>query len=132
MMSQENVHAVRSTFEAFQRRDLGVFLSCFDPDVEDRSLVLEVEGAYHGHDGIRRWWDGVLAVFPDWNPTIVDSRDLGERVVSRVRAEGRGTGSGISRDRDIWHVAELHDGRLRWSAFFRTEAEALEAAGPRE
>lgn len=131
-MLQDNVDAVRSTFEAFQRRDLDAFLTCFDPDVEYRSLVLEVEGAYHGHDGIRRWWEGVLAVFPDWNPTIVDSRDLGERVVSRVRAEGRGTGSGISRDRDIWHVAEVQDGRLRWSAFFRTEAEALEAAGPGE
>jgi hypothetical protein len=58
----------------------------------------------------------------------VDARDLGERVVSRIRAEGRGTGVGIALERDFWHVAEVHDGRLRTSAFFRTEQEALEAA----
>lgn len=131
-MSQENVDAVRSTFEAFQRRDLNAFLGCFDPEVEYRSLVLEVEGVYRGHEGIRRWWEGVLTVFPDWSPRIEDSRELGGRVLSRVRAEGAGTGSGISHDRDIWHLAEVRDGRLRWSAFFRTEDEAVEAAGLRE
>jgi ketosteroid isomerase-like protein len=131
-MSHENVDVVRSTFEAFQRRDLDAFLGCFDSDVEYRSLVLEVEGTYRGHEGMRRWWDSLLAVFPDWNPQVVASRDLGRCVVSRVRAEGRGTGSGISHDRDIWHGAEIREGRLWWSAFFRTEDEALEAVGLRE
>lgn len=131
-MSQENVDAVRSTFEAFQKRDLDAFLECFDPDVEYRSLVLEVEGTYRGREGMRRWWGGLLDVFPDWNPQIVDSREVGRCVVSRVRAEGRGTGSGISRDKDIWHVAQVRDGRLWWSVFLRTEGEALEAARLRE
>jgi hypothetical protein len=90
--------------------------------------VLEVEGAYHGHDGIRSWWQSVLSVFPDWNPRIEEAREVGSRVVARVRAEGHGTGSGIALERDIWHVAEVRDGRLKWSAFFRTEEEALEAA----
>ena len=80
---------------------------------------------------MRRWWESILTVFPDWSPEVVDSRDLGQQVVSRVRAEGRGTGSGISVDRDIWHLGEVRDGRLRWSAFFRTEDEALEAAALR-
>ena len=48
-------------------------------------------------------------------------------VLSCVRVEGHGTGSGIVLERDIWHVAEIREGRLKWSAFFRTEAEALEA-----
>jgi ketosteroid isomerase-like protein len=127
-MSQENVEVVRGTFDAFNARDLDAFLGYMDPEVEYRSLVLEVEGAYHGHDGIRSWWEGVLAVFPEWSPQIVEARDLGNRVVSRVRAEGRGTGSGIALERDIWHLAEVRDGRLRTSTFFRTEQEALEAA----
>jgi hypothetical protein len=113
-------------------RDLDAFLSCFDPEVEFRPLVLEVEGIYHGHEGMRSWWASVLAVFPDWNPQLLDTRDLGRRVLSRARAEGHGTGSGIPLDRDIWQVAEIRDGRIKWSAFFRTEHEALEAAGLRE
>ena len=126
-MSEQNIDVVRATFDAFQKRDLHAFLTCMDPEVEYRSLILEVEGTYHGHDGIRSWWESVLAVFPDWSPQIEEARELGNRVVSRVRAEGRGTGSGIALERDIWHVAEVRDGRLRWSAFFRTEQEALES-----
>jgi ketosteroid isomerase-like protein len=131
-MSQENVEIVRATFEAFRRRDLDTFLSCFDSDVEYRSLVLEVEGVYHGHEGMRSWWDSVLTVFPDWNPQVEDTRDLGQRVLSRVRAEGHGTGSGIALEREIWHVAEIREGRMKSSAFFRTEAEALQAVGLQE
>jgi hypothetical protein len=49
-------------------------------------------------------------------------------VVARVQAEGRGTGSGIALERDIWQVADVRGGRITSSAFFRTEQEALEAA----
>jgi ketosteroid isomerase-like protein len=128
-MSQEDVQVVRGTFEAFQRRDLDAFLTAMDPEVEFRSLVLEVEGVYHGHEGIRAWWESVLAVFPDWCPQVEDARELGDRVLVRVRAEGSGTGSGIVQERDIWQVADVRDGRVRSSAFFRTELEALEAVG---
>jgi ketosteroid isomerase-like protein len=126
-MSQDAVEVVRGTFDAFRDRDLDAFLSHLDPDVEFRSLVLEIEGAYHGHDGARRWWEDLLAVFPDWTPSVEDARDLGDRLLVRVRAEGRGTGSGIAEERDIWQLAEVRDGRLRSWTFFRTEEEALEA-----
>ena len=131
-MSQENVEVVRGTFDAFRDRDLDAFLSYMDPDVEFRSLVLEIEGVYHGHDGARRWWESLLAVFPDWRPSVEDARDLGDRVLAQVRAEGRGTGSGIALERDIWLVAQARDGRLKSWAFFRTEEEALQAVGLRE
>jgi ketosteroid isomerase-like protein len=131
-MSPENVEVVRDTFDAFRRRDLGAFLSRIDPEVEFRSLVLEVEGVYHGHEGVRSWWESVLAVFPDWSPEVVDAREVGGRVVARVRAEGSGTGSGIVLERDFWEVADVRDGRVRSWAFFRTEQEALDALGPSE
>ena len=130
-MSQENVEIVRGTYDAFEARDLPAFLSYMDPEVEYRSLVLEVEGVYHGHEGVRSWWESVLAVFPDWRPKVEEARDLGDRVLVRVRAEGRGTGSGVAQERYIWQVADVRDGRLRSSAFFRTEQEAREAAGLR-
>jgi ketosteroid isomerase-like protein len=127
-MSQADIDAVRDSHEAFRRRDLGAFLDHMDPDVEFTSLVLEVEGVYRGHEGIRSWWDNVLAVFPDWQPEVVDAREVCDRVVLQVRAEGSGTGSGIAVDRDIWQVAEVRDGRLVSWKFFRTEREAVEAA----
>lgn len=63
----------------------------------------------------------VLAVFPDTSPPVEEARDLGDRVLVRVRAEG----SGITLERDIWQVADVRDGRVNSS-------EALEAKGLRE
>src|SRR4051812_14831871 len=127
-MAPSDIDVVRGSHEAFRRRDLDAFVACMDPEVEFTSLVLEVEGTYRGHEGIRSWWDDILAVFPDWQPQVEDARELGGHVVLRVRAEGAGTGSGIDVDRTIWQVAEVRDGRLRAWRFFRTEHEALVAA----
>jgi ketosteroid isomerase-like protein len=127
-VAQADIDLVRDSHEAFRRRDLDAFLAYMDPDVEFTSLVLEVEGTYSGHEGVRSWWDNILAVFPDWQPQVVEGREVGERVVLRVRAEGVGTGSGIDVDRDIWQVVEVRDGRLRSWKFFRTEQEAFLAA----
>jgi ketosteroid isomerase-like protein len=130
-MAQADIDVVRESHEAFRRRDLDAFMTYMDPEVEFRSLVLEIEGLYRGHEGVRSWWENVLAVFPDWSPRIEDAREVGDRVVARVRAEGSGTGSGISLERDIWQVAQVQGGRLRSWAFFRTEQEALESVALR-
>ena len=127
-MAQSDIEVVRGSHEAFRRRDFDAFVDYMDHDIEFSSLVLEVEGTYRGHDGIRSWWNDILAVFPDWQPQVEDAREVGGRVVLRVRAEGSGTGSGIDVDRDIWQVAEVRDGRLTAWRFFRSEDEALAAA----
>jgi ketosteroid isomerase-like protein len=128
-MPEDNVGTVRSSYDAFLRRDLEEFLSYHDPDVEFRSLVLEVEGVYRGHDGLRSWWENVVDVFPDWQPQIEEARESGDRVLLRVRVEGAGTGTGIDLERHAWNVVEVHDGRVSSSAFYRTEEEALSAMG---
>ena len=128
-MPEDNVGTVRSSYEAFLRRDLDGFLSYHDPDIEFRSLVLEVEGVYRGHDGLRSWWGTILDVFPDWTPQIEDARESGDRVLFRVRVEGPGTGTGMDLERHSWNVVEVHDGHITSSAFYRTEEEALEAMG---
>ena len=130
-MPGDNAGTVRSSYDAFHRRDLDEFLSYHESDVEFKSLVLEVEGVYRGHDGLRAWWENVVDVFPNWMPQIEDAREAGDRVLLRVRLEGHGTGTGIDLDRHAWNVVEVHDGRITSSAFFRTEEEALHAmAGP--
>ena len=65
---------------------------------------------------------------PDWQPQVAEAREVGSRILLRVRAEGAGTGSGIGLDRDIWQVVQVRDGLLRSWMFARTEQEALTAA----
>jgi ketosteroid isomerase-like protein len=130
-VSQADIDVVTESHEAFRRRDLDAWLEHLDPDVEFTSLVLEVEGVYRGHEGARAWWDSVLAVFPDWSPSVVDAREIGDRVLVQVRGEGRGTGSGIQLEKDFWQVAHVENGRLKSWRFYRTEQEALDAAALR-
>src|SRR3954451_14504203 len=127
-MSQADIDVVCDSHDAFRNRDLDGWLAYLHPDVEFTSLVLEIEGVHRGHEGARQWWENVVAVFPDWSPRVVDAREIGDRVLVQVRAEGTGTGSGIELERDFWQVAEADGGLLRSWSFFRTEQEALEAA----
>jgi hypothetical protein len=34
-------------------------------DVEAVPHVAAIEGGYHGHDGIRRWWEHLVEFLPD-------------------------------------------------------------------
>jgi hypothetical protein len=44
-------------------------LALMDADVEAVPRVAVIEGAYHGHDGIRRWWEHLVAFCPTSSST---------------------------------------------------------------
>jgi ketosteroid isomerase-like protein len=131
-MSEQNVELVQRAFQWLQANDIDSFLTIVDPDVELHSLVLELEGTFRGRDGVREWWSNVHGVFPDWHPELVDVRDQGEWVIARGRFGGTGATSRVAVAGDIWLVLRWRDGKMVWYGAFRTETEALEAAGLRE
>jgi ketosteroid isomerase-like protein len=128
-MSQENVELVHRAYEALQADDIDAFLTFVHPDVEWHSLILEIEGVFHGHDGVREWWRGLRSVFPDWQPSVVEARDYGRHVVIHARGVGSGAASGIGVNDDFWQVAEIREQQMIWYRAVRTEREALEVAG---
>jgi hypothetical protein len=133
-MSQENVEMVYRAIDAFNRRDLSGFVAIMDTDIEFTPYEVMVQGGnrYRGHDGVRRWWDESFAVLPDLRAEIYEVRDLGDVAFVRGRLRGRGAGSGIPIEREMWLAIEWRDGREVWWASFESEAQALEAAGLRE
>jgi ketosteroid isomerase-like protein len=132
-MSQENVDLHNRAIQAFNRRDLDAWLVLADRNVEFTPLNLELEGgSYRDHDGVRRFWEDYLTVFPDFSVEVDEVRDLGEVTVARVRLRGHGTGSDVPFEQPIWQVVKWRRQRcVSWHSF-RSEAEALEAAGLRE
>ena len=132
-MSQENVEAAYVAFDAFNRRDLGAFLELVDPDVEFRSLLAGMESSYHGHEGIRRYWEDVLTVSTDFTLEVVEVRDLGDGTLTKLVARGHGAGSDVPYEQTLWSLAQTR-GRDKavLIANYATEAEALEAVGLRE
>jgi ketosteroid isomerase-like protein len=131
-MSQENVELTYRAHDAMNRRDLDGFLALMDDDVEAHSLLAAVEGGYHGHNGIRRWWANTLDVFPDFRTQVDEISDLGDVIIVRFRISGHGIGSDASFEQSSCQVLEWRRKKLvRWRTF-RSEAEALEAAGIKE
>src|SRR5215216_6869002 len=94
-MSKENVALYHQVFDAFNRRDLGAYLELMDADVEAVPLRVAIVGDYHGHAGIRRWWENLLDVFPDFAVEVVEVRDLGDLTLAALRFGGRGAGSNV-------------------------------------
>jgi ketosteroid isomerase-like protein len=128
-MSQENVDRGYQVLDAFNRRDLDAYLALVDADVEVGSRLVAMEGGYHGHDGVRRWWKTLLDAFPDFTVEIVEVRDLGDVTLAAVRNRGRGAGGDTPVEEVHWQAAWWRDKKIvRWTSH-GTEAEALEAVG---
>ena len=131
-MSQQNVELAHQAYYALNRRDLGAFLALMDVDVEAVPTVVAMEGEVRGHDGVRRWHASVIDIFPDFTVEVVTVRDLGDLTLAPVRFRGHGASSDTPFEKRLWNAAEWRQGKCVWWGNYRTEAEALEAAGLRE
>ena len=65
-MSRENVELAHQAYRAFNRRDLAALLALVDAEAVALPRLASVEGVYHGHEGIRRWWKQLFGAWPDY------------------------------------------------------------------
>ena len=128
-MSQENVDLASRSIDAINRRDLAAYLALADDGVEAISRLAPIEGGYHGHDGIRRWWETLFDTWPDFTVRIVELQAVEDLTLGKVHLRGRGAASDIPSEWTVWSVARWQRGKCVWWGNFRTRAEALEAAG---
>jgi ketosteroid isomerase-like protein len=129
-VSEDNLELVYRVSDAFNRRDLDAFLSLADPDMEYHSRIAELEGGepYQGHDGIRRWWNSLIAIAPDFNTEIEEARAIGDMTLCRVQQRGRVGEGAIPVEQKHWILAQWRSGRIVWASVFPSGDEALEAA----
>ncbi len=115
-MSQENVDQQYRAADAFTRHDLEAFLEVCDPDIVLVSRHLELEGSGHlrGHAAVRRWWESLLSVYPDFTSEVEEVRDLGGVTVARHYFRGQGIESGAQLEQHHWQVTTVarRQGRL--------------------
>jgi len=102
-MSQQNVALTRQVIDAFNRRDLGAYLSLMDPGVELTPYEVWVQGGdpYLGHAGVRSWWEDTFAVLPDLEAEVYEVRDLGDRTFVHGCISGQGAASGAPIERTM-------------------------------
>jgi ketosteroid isomerase-like protein len=137
-MSQENVELVLKALDAFNRGDIDALVALTDPDIEFSDFLMEMEGggSFRGHEGVRSWWESYTTVFPNLSGELKEVRDLGDVTLVNGLVRGRvrdhGKESEAPFEAVFWIVATWrHQLAIQWHSF-RSEAEALQAAGRSE
>jgi ketosteroid isomerase-like protein len=136
-MSRENVSIVRRLYDAVAGRDSAAVLAIYHPDLEwdhtHNEAVIGLMGGqavYHGHDGLRQWSREWYEAWEHVEADLEELIDAGDNVVVVLTYRGRGRVSGIDVEfKAMAGVFTLADGRVLRAVWFRTRAEALEAAG---
>ena len=131
MAPESTSDLTRRAYDAFNRRDWDAFRELMDPEVEVESRLVAVEGGYHGHEGLRRWWDDFLGMVPDYTLEIEELRDLGDMALGHLRGVGHGASSAAPLLDEIWQPVQWRDGRCVWWRISATESEALKAIDAR-
>jgi ketosteroid isomerase-like protein len=135
-MSKENVEMVRRCYRVFERRDWSAIPDLFDPEVEiDLSRNVFNPHVYRGHAGVERWVNERVAslvddVWSDFRIAPAELIDAGNQVVARTRLHGKGKGSGVEVNMQLFSVWTLRDSKVvRMAGGYRDRSEALEAVG---
>lgn len=130
-MDDPRVDVVRRAFQAFAARDVEEMLPVLDPDVEFLPVTAVILGqgeAYHGHEGMRRYFADVAEVWDELVVTPREFRVVGDHVVATGRVYARGAGRVV--DSPAGWVWIVRDGLIVWGRVFADAEGALAYARP--
>jgi ketosteroid isomerase-like protein len=131
-MSEENVEVIKGCMRAWNRGDRDGWLAPTHPDVVWSSAIQrEVEGAhrvYRGRAEVGLFWDEWHALW-DIHIDLSEVRDLGDSVLALATFSAKGKASGAEIEQRIGYVFEFEDGLIKRGSSYRSEEQALEAAG---
>ena len=129
-MSRENVEKTRDFIEAYNRRDFDAALENFDPEIQWVLPALQSSDSAQGTDAVRRFWEGLDETMEELRLDPQEFVDAGDRVAVRLRYFGRGKGSGVEIESEMYHqVATFRGGMIVRMEYVTSWPEALEVAG---
>jgi ketosteroid isomerase-like protein len=130
---QDEAMSFRRGMEAYSRGDYEAALAGFDPAIEwsVHASIAPDATTYHGHEGVRRFWDTWAEAISGMALEIEECRAVGQhRVLAVTRAHGKGAGSGAPvASARFAQIADFRDGRVVRVDLYGTVGEALEALG---
>jgi ketosteroid isomerase-like protein len=133
MPPRDNISVVRSLFEAGRRRDPDGLVALVHPEVSWLpsivTLLNEGDSAYYGHDGVRRWLEDVIEVWPVYREAPTDFRDLGNNRVLATGSVAAEDVQGASLVAGAAWICTVEEGEIRGLCAFRSAEEALRASG---
>jgi ketosteroid isomerase-like protein len=132
-MSQENVEAVKHSFELFIRGELDAWIETLDPDIGwDISAHPLPDVPNHGR-GRDAFATDVMATYlsgwTEYSAELKELVDAGDEVITVLHETANMGETGVALDRDLVQLWTVRNGRSAFLRVFHTKAEALEAAG---
>jgi ketosteroid isomerase-like protein len=130
-MSEENVDRVRRAIDAYNRGDFDAAMRYTHPDIE--LVPAGGQTALKGAEQFRAWMEP--DAFESQIVEPLDFRDIGNKVLVRLRNHIKGAGSGMEAEFPSFGVWTIDEAGLttRIEVYLgHQEADALEAAGLRE
>lgn len=121
---------MRAAVAAFNEQAVDEFLSTVHPEIE----WIEDPGypgssVYHGKQGVldslASWWE----TWGELHTTIESIEERGDRMLVLTRIKVRGEQTGLSFEAETGVVYDFEDDLVRRVRFFRSHAQAREAAG---
>jgi ketosteroid isomerase-like protein len=113
-VTRSNVEVLQRMFELFAEGGVEPTLELIDPGV-----VVEIPpdmsaepDTYHGHEGVRRYFDGFRGMLEDIRYEALELTPVGDCVVAHVRLTGRGASSGLDVGLEPYVVHELSGGKI--------------------
>ena len=129
-MVAPHIQAFLRGVDAINRLDAGTVLALTDEDCIFEPLRSQTEGAFVGHDGMRRFLADTAETFDLFKVSYTDLRDLGgERLLAIGTIRIRGSESGVESDVTSAAVVELQDGRMLRYRDYGDPRLALQIAG---
>lgn len=130
-MSRQNIEGLRRVIEAFNSGDIERILASTHPDFE---AVVPPEfsaepDSYHGHEGVRRYFDTFAEAMEDVRFEPGRVWDAGDLLVVTMRMTVRGRRTGIPVEQRFAQTWGIRDGRALSVHTFPSLAQAFEAAG---
>ena len=129
MTTSENVDKTMAFIEAYNRRDFDAAVADFHPQVEWVLPARQDFDSCVGPKQIIRFWEGIDETFDELRLLPQECVDAGDRVAVRLRHYGRGKGSGIELDTELYHqVTTFEDGMIVRFDYVASWQEALDLA----
>ena len=129
-MSEENVELVRRGHEAFRDSGEEAIFEYLDAEIDLTPVeeLLDSE-TFHGHDGVRRYFQTMRDAFGDFGWEPQEFLDHGDHVLVATRFIAEGRGSGAPVEAMVYNVWTVRQGKAVRVHGFMSRARALEAAG---